>query len=234
MMDNPTSGEANQVGVFRLIRNRVIAGLFVILPLYITFAVIRWLYDSAYTIAIGPIASGLRRAWGRQDVEPSWVMSAVSSLAAIGVVIAVLYVAGMFFRSRLHHAVDWTLRNVPGVNTVYSAVSNVFNALSNSQQTRDFKRVVLVKFPHSGMQAPAFVTSECKDISTGRKILCVYVPTTPLPTSGYMLLVPEEEVVPLNWNLEETLQAIVSGGITVPPAVSYDAPLSDSKKLPEL
>ena len=49
----------------------------------------------------------------------------------------------------------------------------------------------------------------------------MYVPTTPVPTSGYMLLVPEEEVIAVNWDLEETLQAIVSGGITVPNEVSY-------------
>ena len=74
------------------------------------------------------------------------------------------------------------------------------------------------------MKVPAFVTSECRDLNNGRTILCVYVPTTPVPTSGYMILVPEEEVVAVNWDLEETLQAIVSGGITVPPDVIYDQP----------
>jgi uncharacterized membrane protein len=73
------------------------------------------------------------------------------------------------------------------------------------------------------MKAPAFVTSECLEETTGKVILCVYVPTTPVPTSGYMLMIPEEDVVTLNWDLEETLQAIVSGGITVPPRVTYHA-----------
>ena len=116
---------------------------------------------------------------------------------------------------------EWILSNVPGVNTIYSSVSNVVNAVSNSQGKRNFKRVVLIEFPHAGMKAPAFVTSECTETTTGKTILCVYVPTTPVPTSGYMLMVPEEEVVALNWDLEETLQAIVSGGITVPPKVTY-------------
>ena len=148
-------------------------------------------------------------------------MSAVSSIAAILVVLAVLYIAGMFFRSRLHRTVDWVLLNVPGVNMIYSSVSNVFNAVSNSQGKQNFKRVVLIEFPHAGMKAPAFVTSECTEETTGKVILCVYVPTTPVPTSGYMLMIPEEDVVTLNWDLEETLQAIVSGGITVPPKVTY-------------
>jgi uncharacterized membrane protein len=211
------------ISTWRMLRNRVIAGIFVVLPVFITYFVIRWLYDTAYTLAIGPIALGLRRVWGNSDAEPSLALNVVSSIAAIMVVLSVLYIAGMFFRSRIHRAVDWVLLNVPGVNTVYSSVSNVFNALSNSHGKQNFKRVVLIEFPHPGMKAPAFVTSECIEETTGKVILCVYVPTTPVPTSGYMLLVPEEKVVALNWDLEETLQAIVSGGITVPPRVTYQS-----------
>ena len=55
----------------------------------------------------------------------------------------------------------------------------------------------------------------------GKTILCVYVPTTPIPTSGYMLMLPEDDVTELSWSLDETLQAIVSGGITVPEKVDY-------------
>jgi uncharacterized membrane protein len=85
------------------------------------------------------------------------------------------------------------------------------------------QRVVLVPFPHPGMKVPAFVTGSCRDIETGKVILCVYVPTTPVPTSGYYLLVPEEEVTEPRWTPEETLQAIISGGLTAPPEVRYFA-----------
>lgn len=228
MNSSPTENATAPISTWRRIRNRVIAGIFVVLPVFITYAVIRWLYDTAYALAIGPIAGGLRYAWGNGDEKPGWELSAISSVAAIAVVLSILYIAGMFFRSRVHRAVDWILLNVPGVNTVYSSVSNVINALSNSQGKQNFKRVVLIEFPHPGMKAPAFVTSECIEQTTGKVILCVYVPTTPVPTSGYMLLVPEENVVSLNWDLEETLQAIVSGGITVPQRVSYQAAQTDS------
>ena len=210
--------------LLRLIRNRVIAGVFVVLPIYITYAVLHWLYDTLYTIALQPISAWLRVVWELDPKEESWPLTVSLSAAALFLVCAVLYVAGMFFRSRLHHLVNWILLNVPGVSTVYSAVIKVFDALSNSSTDKKrFKRVVLVQFPHAGMKAPAFVTNECIEESTGKTILCVYVPTTPVPTSGYMLMVPEEEVVDLNWDLEETLQAIVSGGITVPDRVTYFA-----------
>ena len=220
----------------RIIRNRLIAGLFVVLPFVVTWIVVKWLYDSIVSWIIGPVANWLLRIYYPEVIaegqDPnSWVISFLAFLAAFGLVLGVLFIAGMFFRSRTHRLVDWFFSTVPGVNTIYNAVRNVFEAISRTQSAeQQFKRVVLVQFPHPGMKVPAFVTSECTDLNTKRKILCVYVPTTPVPTSGYMLLVPEEEVVAVNWDLQETLQAIVSGGITVPDEVIYDAPKVEAKK----
>lgn len=217
---SPSKAAPADIGVVRLIRNRVIQGLFVVLPLFITYFVLKWLYDTLYSFALQPISYMLRRIWGL-EADKSWLMESLLAMAALGLVIGVLFIAGMFFRSRLHRFLDWFLYQVPGVSNVYSAVSKVFNAISTSTEEKGFKRVVLVQFPHPGMKAPAFVTGECKDLNTGKTILCVYVPTTPVPTSGYMLMVEQEDVVDLNWDLEETLQAIVSGGITVPESVTF-------------
>ena len=220
---------------FRQIRNRVIAGVFVVLPIFITYAVVRWLYDLLYSNALKPIADFLRTTWfssaevqeatktvgGAVNVDTGVVGEVLLSILSVASLFAILFVSGMFAQSRLHKAFNWIMLNVPGVKTIYGAVNNVFTALSGSQGTRNFKRVVLVEFPHPGIKAPAFVTSECQDLSNGETILCVYVPTTPVPTSGYMLMVREEDVVALNWDIEETLQAIVSGGITVPRNVTY-------------
>lgn len=221
----------------RHIRNRIIAGVFVVLPIFITYAVIRWLYDTLYLYALEPIGNVLQGTLFQADEvkEATKTVSGavnvdnglmgdvlLSSLSLISLFL-ILYVAGMFAQSRLHRAFNWILLNVPGVKTIYAAVSKVFNAVSGSQGVRDFKRVVLIEFPHPGIKAPAFVTSECNDLGSGEKILCVYVPTTPIPTSGYMLMVSEKDVVSLNWDIEETLQGIVSGGITVPKNVTYHA-----------
>lgn len=231
----PASDPGSLSANLRHIRNRVIAGVFVVLPVFITYAVIRWLYETLYHYALGPIADLLRRFYftptavhdaagnviNATTLQEAWALDALCSILAVASLVSILFVAGMFAQSRLHRAFDWILLNVPGVKTIYSAVSNVFGAMSGSQGIRDFKRVVLVEFPHAGIKAPAFVTNECIDVKTQKVILCVYVPTTPVPTSGYMLMVPEEDVVPLNWDLQETLQSIVSGGITVPKNVSY-------------
>ena len=222
--DERPPSSSSRPTLWRTLRNRVIAGVFVSLPVFITLLVIVWIYDTLVRRVIGGIAWLLLKIWyPEESVEvPGWIEYGLAPLAAIAVIIAFLFIAGMFFRSRLHRLMDWVLLNVPFVRTIYSAVRNVFNAIQRTQaENADFKRVVLVEFPHPGMKAPAFVTSECQDESTGQRILSVYVPTTPIPTSGYMLLVPAERVVELNWDLQETLQAIVSGGITVPELVRY-------------
>jgi uncharacterized membrane protein len=74
------------------------------------------------------------------------------------------------------------------------------------------------------MRVPAFVTATSRDVETRRVLLCVYVPTTPVPTSGYFLIVPEDEVTELDWSPEQTLQAIISAGLTTPPEIRYFKP----------
>ncbi len=71
------------------------------------------------------------------------------------------------------------------------------------------------------MKAAAFVTATSRDIKTQKSLLCVYVPQSPLPTNGFLLVVPEEEVTELNWGPDQTLQTLISGGFTAPEEISY-------------
>jgi len=163
---------------FRTVRNRVIAGVFVVLPVFITFAVIGWLYNVLYHYALGPIAFLLKRMYfseGAADAinasmndKSGYYLDILCAALAVVSLLAILFVAGMFAQSRFHRVFDWVLLKVPGIKTIYSAVSNVLNSVSGTQGVRDFKRVVLVEFPHPGMKAPAFVTNECIDQATNK------------------------------------------------------------------
>ena len=210
-----------------VLRNRVFSGLFLALPILITFFVIQWLYDLLAQRLILPIASQVALWWetnqsGDQEGVSLWITQVLAPLIAVFIILSILFLLGMFFKSRVHRLIDWFFLQVPFVNTIYKSVKQVIDAFQHSSTgTKRFQRVVLISFPHPGAKVPAFVTSSCRDRATGQSILCVYVPTTPIPTSGYMLLIPESEVIDLNWDLQETLQAIVSGGITVPSDVDY-------------
>ena len=210
-----------------ILRNRVLSGLFLALPILITVFIIQWLYDLLAKRLILPIASQVALWWetnqpNSQGVVPQWITDFLAPLIAILIILSTLFLLGMFFKSRVHRLIDWFFLQVPFVSTIYKSVKQVIDAFQQSNTgMKRFQRVVLISFPHPGCKVPAFVTSSCKDQATGQTILCVYVPTTPIPTSGYMLLIPETEVIDLNWDLQETLQAIVSGGITVPSHVDY-------------
>jgi uncharacterized membrane protein len=207
------------------IRGRILAGVLLVLPILITLWLIYWLYSTLKQSVIDPLARLV--VWkvrqGQGDMElPDWFETYAAPLIAILVVLLALYFCGFIARSRLRQLVDWVLLRVPGVSIVYNGVRQVLQTLERQGKEKQRpQRVVLVEFPHPGMKAPAFVTSTCRDIETQKVLLCVYVPTTPVPTSGYFLLVPEEEVTELNWGPEQALQTIISGGLTAPPEVGY-------------
>ena len=207
------------------IRGRIVGGLMLVLPIVITLWVIYWVYSTLEKYVIDPLA--LLVLWqvrgGQADTKlPFWFETYAAPLIGILIALGLLYGLGFFVHSRLRRVVDGVLLRVPGVSVVYNGVRQVFQTLERQRgQQQGSQRVVLIAFPHPGMKALAFVTATCRDIETQKVLLCVYVPTTPVPTSGYFLLVPEEEVTELSWGPEQALQTIISGGLTAPPEVGY-------------
>jgi len=206
------------------IRSRILGGLLLVLPILITLWVIHWLYTALEKNIIDPLA--LFVLWkirqGQPDTKlPEWFEYFVAPLLAIVFALLMLYFLGFLVNSRIRRLLAWFLLRLPIVSIVYNGVRNVFQTLDSQRGQKRPQRVVLVDFPHPGTKVPAFKTATCIDVETRKTILCVYVPTTPVPTSGYLLLVPEEEVTELSWTSEQAVQAIISGGLTAPPEVSY-------------
>lgn len=204
------------------IRGRVIAGLLLVLPFFVTFWIVYWLYQTLDEYVMSPMARlVVRLAEGGAVAVPTWFTTYVAPVVGLIATGVILYFLGFFARTRLARFVDTILLKVPIVTPIYSAVSRTFQSLSGTGEMSKFKRVVMVTFPHPGMRSAGFVTSSCRDEATGKTILCVYLPTTPIPTSGYMLFVPEDEVTELDWTLEETVGAAVSFGLTAPQLIQY-------------
>lgn len=210
------------------LRGRILAGLLLVLPFVITAWLVIWIYTFVADFAIRPTARlVVAVVQGQADAElPAWFVDVVAPLIGVFVVLGLLYFFGFLARLKADRILDLILLRVPLVTSIHKAVRQLFAALSGSGELTRFQRVVLVEFPHPGIRVPAFVTATCRDESTGKTILCVYVPTTPIPTSGYMLLVPEDKVTDLDWSLEQTIQAVVSFGITAPERVRYHESLS--------
>lgn len=239
----PTDGpRLDEVGALRAltraVQNRIVSGLILALPVVLTFWIIYWLYATLKQIVLDPailaVRFALRRAGliGINGIDDRFWFNYVSPVIAVLLVLSVLYCLGLFVRSRFHRAVDWVLLHVPVVTTIYKALSNVFQSLDSQLHSSRLQRVVLVEFPHPGARSLAFVTNTLRDESTGRAVLAVCVLTGVMPPAGFTLFVAEDRVVDVDWTVNQTLQAILSGGITTPPTLSrFDPPGSSDGPL---
>jgi uncharacterized membrane protein len=221
--------------IFSSLRTRLISGLIFTLPIVITFWIVYWIFLTLERFLLDPVAYIIHRihAWIRdapalQELTlPDWWYNIASPVLAIVLMLVTLYGMGLFFRSWVYRTLDWLLLHVPIVATIYRAVRNVVNSLgAQLRGGADFKRVVLIPFPHPGARSLAFVTNSLHDVTTGRTILAVCVMTGVMPPAGFTLFVPEESVTNIAWSANDTLQAILSGGITAPPTIHFFEGLS--------
>lgn len=147
-------------------------------------------------------------------------------LPGLGLILAIMivFLAGFLARNLLGRKLvaigEWLMYRIPFVSPLYKAVKQLVETLL-SGSTRDFKRVVLIEYPRKGVYGLAFVTGvSVGEIQrkTERKCINVFVPTTPNPTSGFYLIVPEEDVIPLDMSVEDAFKVLISGGIINPEA----------------
>jgi uncharacterized membrane protein len=194
------------------------------MPLLLTIWIITWLYSILEEKLIDPLAALMlwKLKWTTSSTElPYWFEKYAAPTLALLLALVLLYTLDLLADTRLRRAVGWSLKRLPIFSHVYNPLQQVFQSLEQGTEEQQRQRMVLVTFPHRGVKLPAFVTGSCRDVRTQKTVLCLYVPTTPVPTSGFFLLVPEEEVTELNWSTEQTLQAVMSGGLTCPREVSY-------------
>jgi uncharacterized membrane protein len=212
------------------IRTRLVSGIVLTLPIVITFWIVYWIVLTLERFLLNPVASVLHRtnalirnnpALQNMDL-PDWWYNVASPLLALLLMVACLYLMGLLLHTWLYRTLEWLLMHVPIVATIYRAVRNVVDSVGTQLHGgAEFKRVVLVEFPHPGIRSLGFVTNSLQDQTTGRTILTVCVLTGLMPPAGFTLFVPEESVTNLSWSVNETLQAIMSGGITAPPTIHY-------------
>jgi uncharacterized membrane protein len=188
------------------IQRRLLTGVLLILPLWLTYLVIRFVF---HTLA-GVTAPAVRTA---ADL-PEWALLLLSA----GLTLLLLYLLGWLgswvLGKRLIHSFDRLMERIPMVQSIYGGAKKLLNVLQSSPESA--QRVVLVDFPHQGMKAVGLVTRVLTDQVTGHEYAAVYVPTTPNPTSGFLELVPVDRVHPSDMTLDEAMTFIMSGGAINP------------------
>ena len=196
------------------------AGLAIVLPAVISLAVLRWLFGTVAnitdTLLIFLPAKLTHHDQGNGPMY--WYWSLVALVLAIFLIGTVGLLARNYFGRKIIEWVDSALLRIPLLNKIYSATKQVNDAFSSTNKTA-FRTVVLVEFPHAGAYSIGFITSDQQEevqAKTGQKVVCVFVPATPNPTSGFLLMVPEEKVIKLDMSVPDAIKYVISLGAILP------------------
>lgn len=209
-----------------------ITGLISIIPLWITWLVLSFLFNMLSGIG-SPVVKWLGKQASPRFPQVAELLESEMTLSIVGVVLVVgcLFLLGWFTTNiigrRLFQFFEGVFHRIPFVKTIYGSVKKLISVLGDKPKG-DVQRVVLINFPTPEMKTVGLVTRTFRDKDTGRELAAVYVPTTPNPTSGYLEIVPVANLISTNWTLDEAMTFIVSGGAISPDEINFD----HSAKLP--
>ena len=208
-------------------RANFFAGLAVVLPLVVSVVVIFWVFFTVSVVTdtlliLVPREYTHDSLAGQAGAGPMhWYWSLVALLLAVLLTYFVGLLARNYFGKKIIEWVDTSLFHVPILNKIYGAIKQVNEAFTSGSKT-SFKTVVMVEFPQPGMRSVGFLTSELHEEiqrKTEERMVCVFIPTTPNPTSGFLVLAPESRVVRLDMSVADGIKFIVSlGSISPEPA----------------
>jgi uncharacterized membrane protein len=196
------------------LRRTFLTGLLILLPLFVTYLLIAFLFN-LFASAGAPLVKGLARVVGPDHyawIEP--LESLVNLLLSLGVIFVLGLVGTNILGRRIITAVEVLLLRVPVVKTIYGAVKQMVDTFQRPGGS--FQRVVLLQYPSKGLWVIGFVAAERHDslhLASSDTLLAVFIPTTPNPTSGFLVLVAPEDVVDVDYSIEEAFTFIVSSGI---------------------
>jgi uncharacterized membrane protein len=183
----------------RHLRNKLLLGILVLVPLIATVLILVWAFNSVDNI-LQPI---IRSTWG-------------INFPGIGVAIVVVlaYIAGIIASSILGRKVisfiESYLDRLPVFGQLYRGIRQIIRSFSEPRQT-GFMQVVFIEYPRKGIHSLGFITNELHDYSE-EKFYTVFIPTSPNPTSGFMEVVREEEIIKTNISVDEAIRVVVSAG----------------------
>ncbi len=191
----------------RRTRELFLVGLAVVLPLLVTYLLLRFLFETLDGL-LDPIIQGVL---GRR-------IPGLGLLAAVIIIFLIGALTTNIVGRKLVAMTEGLLLRIPLVKNVYAASKQLFDAFALPGKGA-FRQVVMLEYPRVGSYALGFITAtqtEGFDALVGEKTVNVFVPTAPNPTSGFFLVVPEKSVTPVPISVEEALKLIVSGGLIVP------------------
>ncbi len=206
------------------IRNYLLAGILTVVPLWITWVVFEFVFGRLSQVGrpwVNALARSIGQTWPTlHDVllHP-WLQPALAAVITLVGLYLLGWITTRVVGRRLVSGFDNLVNRIPFVQYVYGSTKKLLAALK--REPGKLERVVLIDFPNQSTKAVCFVTRIIRDGTSNRELAAVYVPTTPNPTSGYLEIVPADQLVTTDMTVEEAMTFIISGGAVGPDAVRY-------------
>ncbi|MCZ6782962.1 MAG: DUF502 domain-containing protein [Proteobacteria bacterium] len=195
-------------------RRYFVAGLLVFAPVGITIWAIAWIIRTLDNMLLPWVLSVVY-----PELESPPQLPLLGAIFTFAVIILIGVIARHFFGYELLRAWERMLSRVPVARSIYGGVKQLFEAIVHPNMRSSFNRVVLVEYPRKGCYAIAFTTGLARGpVQRARPETLVncFLPTTPNPTSGFYLLIPEDEVYDIDLSVEEAFKVIMSAGLVTP------------------
>ena len=203
-------------------RNLFLTGLLVIVPIFVTVAIVNWIFD-LLTGGIPRVLKHVDNPYMRELLQHNLSAFSVRMLSLLVLLLGVTLVGAIarnVFGRKAIDLFEQLFLRLPMVRTIYSTVRQIGHAVMAGGDTGMFRQVVLIEYPRKGAYVIAFATAdgseECCRL-TGEDLVSLFVPTTPNPTSGFLLFVPRGDLTHLSMTVAEGMRLVISGGVVQPP-----------------
>jgi len=197
-------------------RTYFITGLLIITPVAVTVFIFWNIFQKLDGLMTGVVNFFVATILGLGEVQ--WRIPGLGFLTMILLIILTGLLARNYVGRWVIHVGDRVITQIPLISKIYVAIQQILQTLF-AERTEAFRKAVLIEYPRKGIYCIAFFTQETEGEireQTNTKLVGVFVPTTPNPTSGFLLFVPKEDVIELDMSIEEALKLVISGGIISP------------------
>jgi uncharacterized membrane protein len=198
------------------LRNLFIAGLLVLLPISITIFILTFLFQKLDNL-LSPVFVKLLILL-RLPLQEGQFIPGLGFVATFIIIIFTGLITKNILGRKLFKLGEIIVEKTPVARSIYSGAKQIIDTVSKSHLDT-FSKVVMVEYPRRGLFSLGFVTCESRgeiQENTEENVVNVFIPTTPNPTSGMLIFVPQKDIIPLSMTVEEGIKLVVSGGIVTP------------------
>ena len=197
-----------------IVKKSFISGLLVLLPVWLTIFIILFVFKWISSLSL-PILSPFLKLFTSDSQWVEILAKIASFFLTLIIIFFVGFLTNLWFGKKLYEFFENIFTKIPLIGTIYSALKKLFSFFAKTDDTtKNFQKVIFVPFPTKDSYCVAFSTGE--KIINGQKYISSFMPSTPNPTTGFLMLVKAEDVIESEYTIEEAIQFIISAGIVQP------------------